>query len=191
MCISPAALMLISTVGQAVVGTVGARQQARAQVAANQAQAKAILQARNENLAAVGRQASQMQTAAGDKLFRERVRAMEARSTAQASGEGISGMSVAALLDDLTRREFNATTSVEANYMRDVTELNLGEASIYNNAISQTNALPAVNMPNYLTAAFQIADGVAGYNNSTKKVGTTDLNNAVVPDGRGGFVPRI
>ena len=111
MCTPLAAVSALVGGAQTVSSIVGQRQQAQMQ---EQAQATASSQERQRYLAEVSAMRTQQQqemVARAQRIQEANRKAMEARATATVSaGEsGVSGLSVDALLGDLTRKEAEYT----------------------------------------------------------------------------------
>lgn len=156
-------LGIASTVSQ----TIGQQQIAKAQ---SQAQANASKAERQRYLAEVSSmrlQEQQSNVSAAQKLSSSAKKAMEARSTARVSaGEaGIAGLSVDALINDLTRKEaeYKATTEQQQRWNKAATETKL-----QNSGLNFTNNMLRINkpieQPNYLGNAISGAStGLSTY----------------------------
>ena len=166
MC-TPVAVSALVGGAQTVSSIVGQRQQAEMQ---QQAQATASAQERQRYLAEVSAMRTQQQqemVARAQRIQEANRKAMEARATARVSaGEsGVSGLSVDALLGDLTRKEAEYTFSEQQQAeMTDVNrQLQLKEAGIgFNRNMLRINR--PIEQPDYLGSALGgIQSGLSTY----------------------------
>ena len=167
MCSPLAAVSALVGGAQTVSSIVGQRQQAEMQ---QQAQATASSQERQRYLAEVSAMRTQQQQemdARAQRIQEANRKAMEARATARVSaGEsGVSGLSVDALLGDLTRKEAEYTFSEQQQAeMTDVNrQLQLKEAGIgFNRNMLRINR--PIEQPDYLGSALGgIQSGLSTY----------------------------
>ena len=165
MC-TPLAAVAIGA-AQTATSIIGQRQQAEMQ---QQAQATASVQERQRYLAEVSAMRTQQQqemVARAQRIQEANRKAMEARATARVSaGEsGVSGLSVDALLGDLTRKEAEYTFSEQQQAeMTDVNrQLQLKEAGIgFNRNMLRINR--PIEQPDYLGSALGgIQSGLSTY----------------------------
>ena len=166
MC-TPVAVSALVGGAQTVSSIVGQRQQAEMQ---QQAQATASAQERQRYMAEVSAMRTQQQqemVARAQRIQEANRKAMEARATARVSaGEsGVSGLSVDALLGDLTRKEAEYTFSEQQQAeMTDVNrQLQLKEAGIgFNRNMLRINR--PIEQPDYLGSALGgIQSGLSTY----------------------------
>lgn len=152
---------------QSASSVAGQRQQAKMQ---EQAQANASVQERQRYLAEVSAMRTQQQQemiSRAQRIQEASKRGMEARSRARvAAGEsGVSGLSVDALMGDLTRQEAQyAFSEQQQAEMTDVNrQLQLQESGIgFNRNMLRINK--PIEQPNYLEAALQGAQtGLSTY----------------------------
>ena len=156
MCSPLAAVSAIVGGAQTVSSIAGQRQQARMQ---EQAQRTATQQERQRYLAEVSAMRTQQQQemiARAQRIQEASRKAMEARATARVSaGEsGVSGLSIAALLGDLPRKESEYTFSEQRQAeMLDVSrDIQLSEAGIgFNRNMLRINK--PIEQPDYLGSA--------------------------------------
>jgi precorrin-3B methylase len=156
MCSPLAAVSAIVGGAQTVSSIAGQRQQARMQ---EQAQRTATQQERQRYLAEVSAMRTQQQQemiARAQRIQEASRKAMEARATARVSaGEsGVSGLSIDALLGDLTRKESEYTFSEQRQAeMLDVSrDIQLSEAGIgFNRNMLRINK--PIEQPDYLGSA--------------------------------------
>jgi len=167
MCTPLAAVSALVGGAQTVSSIVGQRQQAEMQ---QQAQATASAQERQRYLAEVSAMRTQQQqemVARAQRIQEANRKAMEARATARVSaGEsGVSGLSVDALLGDLTRKEAEYTFSEQQQAeMTDVNrQIQLKEAGIgFNRNMLRINR--PIEQPDYLGSALGgIQSGLSTY----------------------------
>jgi len=165
MC-TPLAAVAIGA-AQTATSIIGQRKQAEMQ---QQAQATASVQERQRYLAEVSAMRTQQQqemVARAQRIQEANRKAMEARATARVSaGEsGVSGLSVDALLGDLTRKEAEYTFSEQQQAeMTDVNrQLQLKEAGIgFNRNMLRINR--PIEQPDYLGSALGgIQSGLSTY----------------------------
>lgn len=166
MC-TPLAAGIALGVGQMANSIIGQRQQAQMQ---EQVQATASVQERQRYLAEVSAMRTQQQqemVARAQRIQEASKRGMEARSRARvAAGEsGVSGLSVDALMGDLTRQEAQYTFSEQQQAeMTDVNrQIQLKEAGIgFSRNMLRINK--PIEQPNYLGSVLQGAQtGLSTY----------------------------
>ena len=156
MCSPLAAVSAIVGGAQTVSSIAGQRQQARMQ---EQAQRTATQQERQRYLAEVSAMRTQQQQemiARAQRIQEASRKAMEARATARVSAaeSGVSGLSIDALLGDLTRKESEYTFSEQRQAeMLDVSrDIQLSEAGIgFNRNMLRINK--PIEQPDYLGSA--------------------------------------
>ena len=153
-----------------VAGVAGQQQQASATASAqndfNRQTERNQLVARNQNLANLE---NQRNTAREDTTEQVNLNAMalrKAQATARVSaGEsGVSGLSVDALLRDLSGRAgFDNATATE-NYLRQDESINARRENVQNGAVSAVNSIrnPVIQAPDYLGAALKIGQAGLG-----------------------------
>ena len=165
MC-DPAAMFALS-VASTVAGVEGQRQQAKAQNAYNDQQAKNAMEAYRANLAQTNLQQSQEHAAATQKV-NENNRAAEAakaKALVSAGESGISGLSVDTLLADLSGEQARYNESVNQNYQNASMALDNQRTNAQVNAASQINSLKTPQSPDYLGAALRIGQATYDYKN--------------------------
>ena len=167
MCSPLAAVSALVGGAQTISSAVGQRQQAEMQ---EQAQANASVQERQRYLAEVSAMRTQQQQemiARAQRIQEANRKAMEARATARVSaGEsGVSGLSVDALMGDLTRKEAEYTFSEQRQAeMTDVNrQIQLQESGIgFNRNMLRINK--PIEQPDYLGSALGgIQSGLSTY----------------------------
>lgn len=154
-------------IGQAGMSIIGQQQAAKAQAQAQAQASKAERQRYLHEVSSMRIQQGQEQVAAAQRLQESATKAREARATARVSaGEsGVAGLSVDALINDLTREEANynfATT--QQLQMNDVARnLQLRDAGLgFTNNMLRINK--PIEKPNYLGAALSGAStGMSTY----------------------------
>ena len=167
MCSIPLALSITST----VAGVYGQQQEAKAQQAYNDQQAKNAMAAYRANLEQTNLQQSQEHAAATQKINENNRAAEAAKATARVSaGEsGISGLSVDALLANLSGEQARYNDSVNQNYENASMALDNQRTNAQVNAASQINSLKTPKSPDYLGAALKIGQAVYDYKNPKVK----------------------
>jgi len=166
MC-EPTTAMLVLTAASTAMSVNAQQEQASAQEAANQRQYQNSMKAMAANVNQTNAEHMQQREAAIQKLDENNMNARAARSTAQVSaGEnGISGMSVDALLSDLGNRQQRFNSSVTTNYQNAEMAINNQRENIGIDAASQINSLKTPSMPDYAGAALRIGTAAYDYYN--------------------------
>jgi MarR-like DNA-binding transcriptional regulator SgrR of sgrS sRNA len=166
MC-DPATAMLVLTAATTAMTVDQQQQQASAQEAANQRQYENSMKAMAANVNQTNAAHMQQREAAMQKLDENNMQARAAKSTAQVSaGEnGISGLSVDALLADLGNRQQRFNSSVTTNYENTEQAINNQRENIGIDAASQINSLKTPAMPDYAGAALRIGTAAYDYYN--------------------------
>jgi len=169
MCIEPATALAIASVASAASSVYGQQQAANAQSKANQRQYENTLQARAANINQTNLAQQQQREESMQKLEENSLAARAAAATARVSaGEnGISGLSVDALLADIGTKQNRYESSVQTNYDRTSQAIANQRENIDINAASQINSLKTPAMPDYIGAGLKIAQ--AGYDYSQRK----------------------
>lgn len=165
MC-EPTAMLALS-VASTVAGVYGQQQQAKAQQAYNDQQAKNAMEAYKANLAQTNLMQSQEHAAATQKI-NENNRAAEAakaKALVSAGESGISGLSVDALLANLSGEQARYNESVNQNYENASMAIDNQRTNAQVNAASQINSLKTPQSPDYLGAALRIGTAVYDYKN--------------------------
>lgn len=158
-------------IGSALTQFQAQRQQAKAQEDYNRRQYDAAVLNRNENLAYNNAQAEQERQNANQRLDQiEQQRQAQTATARVASGEaGVSGLSVEALLSDISGSAGDASTATITNYLRGQQGLDLQRTNINNAARSTVNNLQAVNRPDFLGTALKIGVAADSYMNPKVK----------------------
>lgn len=154
MCVPIAALQIAS----AVASTVGQMQAADAQEQANQRQYENTIRSYNANINQTNLMAAQEREGAMMKLEENNIKARAAQATgAVAAGEsGVSGLSVDALLGDLSNRQNRYNTSVMTNLDRSNSAIQNQRDNVHADASSVINGLKTPQAPDYLGAGLKI-----------------------------------
>ena len=157
--------MLGLGIASAVGGVYSQSQQARAQAAANKSQYDQAVVARNANINQTNLMAAQEQESASQKINENNKKAQQAMSTAAltAGENGISGLSVDALLRSLAGERDDYNQSVRTNYDRSMVAINNQRENANINANSVIASLQPVQQPDYLGAALKIGSAVTAY----------------------------
>ena len=153
-------------------GTIFSQKQAAdAQTAANQRQYENTMAARSANLNQTNLMQQQEREAAMQKLEQNNMAADAARSTASvAAGEnGISGLSVDALMADLGSKQNRFGSAVETNYDNATMAIANQRDNVGFNANSQINSLKTPAMPDYFSAGLRIGNAAVDYTNRKNK----------------------
>lgn len=166
MC-EPTTALLVLTAASTAAGVYGQQQQVKAQNASNDQQAKNTMEAYRANLAQTNLMQSQEQAAASQKI-NENNRAAEAakaKALVSAGESGISGLSVDALLADLSGEQARYNESVNQNYENASMAIDNQRKNVQINAASQINQLKTPQAPDYLGAALRIGQAAYAYKN--------------------------
>lgn len=157
------ALGIIASIGQAAAGYAAANQQAKEQNAYAESNRRAAVAANNDKYASIQNNTLQHREAAAQELFEKRIAAMRAKATAAvAAGEGgVSGLSVAALEQDLGAQLGRQEAAIQTNY--EIKKMgNYDEAvASYHNTIGRINSVRAAAKPSPVGFIFQALGGVA------------------------------
>jgi MarR-like DNA-binding transcriptional regulator SgrR of sgrS sRNA len=150
------------TVASSVASLVAQQQAADAQSAANQRQYENSMRAMAANVNQTNAMHMQQREGAMQKLEENNLskRAAEATATVSAGENGVSGLSVDALMGDLSSKSGRFTNAVTTNYENAEMAINNQRENIGINAASQINQLKTPAMPDYFSAALKI--GQAG-----------------------------
>jgi MarR-like DNA-binding transcriptional regulator SgrR of sgrS sRNA len=159
--------MLVLTAASTAMSVNAQQEQASAQEAANRRQYENSMKAMAANVNQTNAEHMQQREAAMQKLDENNMQARAARSTAQVSaGEnGISGMSVDALLSDLGNRQQRFNSAVTTNYQNAEMAINNQRENIGIDTASQINSLKTPAMPDYAGAALRIGTAAYDYYN--------------------------
>ena len=164
MCEVTTALLALTT-ASAAADVYSQQQQAKAQNAYNEQQAKNTMEAFRANLAQTNLMQSQEQAAATQKI-NENNRAAEAakaKALVSAGESGISGLSVDALLADLSGEQSRYNESVNQNYENASMAIDNQRKNVQINAASQINQLKTPQSPDYFGAALRIGQAAYDY----------------------------
>lgn len=156
-----AALQIASAVGS----VIAQKSAADAQTASNQRQYENTMSAYRANINQTNLMQQQEREASIQKLESNDITARAAASKARVSaGEnGISGLSVDALLGDISMKENRFDSSVATNYDRAEGAIRNQRENVYANAASTINSLQTPAMPDYLGAGLKIGSAVSAY----------------------------
>lgn len=162
MC-DPVTVLTIASVASAAGTVVSQSQAADAQAASNQRQYENTMRAYRENVNQTNLMQQQEREGSLQRVEDNNMKARAAASTAAvASGEsGISGLSVDALMGDISFDQNRYNSSVQTNFDRAQGAISNQRENVYANAASQINGLQTPAAPDYLGAALKI--GQAGY----------------------------
>ena len=166
MC-EPTTAMLVLTAASSAATVYQQQQAADAQERSNQIQYQNSMRAMAANVNQTNAEHMQQREAAMQKLDENNMQARAAKSTAQVSaGEnGISGMSVDALLSDLGNRQQHFNSAVTTNYQNAEVAINNQRENIGIDTASQINSLKTPAMPDYAGAALRIGTAAYDYYN--------------------------
>ena len=163
MC-EPTTILAIASVASAVGGVVAQGQAADIQAAANQRQYESTMQAYRANVNQTNLMQQQEREGSIQAVEANAIKARAAESTATvAAGEnGISGLSVDALLGDINAKQGRYDSSIQTNFDRAQGAIQNQRDNVYANAASTINSLQTPASPDYFGAGLKIAS--AGYN---------------------------
>lgn len=162
MC-EPTTILAIASVASAAGSVVAQSQAASAQAESNQRQYENTMRAYRENINQTNLMQQQEREGSLQKVEDNNMKARAAASTASvASGEnGISGLSVDALMGDISFDQGRYNSSIQTNFDRAEGAIRNQRENVYSSAASQINGLQTPAAPDYLGAALKI--GQAGY----------------------------
>lgn len=162
-----AAASFALTAASTVSGVIGEQQAAKQQAKYNAQQTENYRQAERDNLARANLQQSQLTQQAGQKINQNNLEARKAIATARVSaGEaGVTGLSLGALLRDLSGQQAGYNDSVMANTENAYAQVEQDKRNIQTQTRSDINSLKPVQRPDYLGAAFKIGGAVNSYYN--------------------------
>ena len=169
MC-EPTTILAIASVASAAGTVVAQSQAADAQSAANQRQYENTMRAYRENVNQTNLMQQQEREGSLMKVEDNNMKARAAQSTAAvAAGEsGISGLSVDALMGDISFDQGRYNSSVQTNFDRAEGAIRNQRENVYTSAASQINGLQTPAAPDYLGAGLRIAQAGYDYNKRTK-----------------------
>ena len=166
----------------AISGLVIAAASAAAQVAAqeknasyqnkvNNQQRENAIKARNENLSQIEVAKQQATTQAGQKVFENDLAAQKAEATTKVSaGEnGVSGLSLDALLAEIDASSARYDDSVKSNLTDKVVSFDLQRDNVQTGAVNSVSQLRSPQAPDYLGAALKIGGAYSNYEQAKKK----------------------
>ena len=164
MCDATTAALVI-TAATSAISIDAQQQQVKYTNAQNEQQYKNAIAARDANVNQTNLEMVQERENAMQKLEQNDLKADAARATAYtASGEsGVSGLSVGALLDDLSMSQGRYDSSIATNYERSRVAL---ENQRQNANISAANVIAGMKspgMPDYATAGLRITNAYTDY----------------------------
>lgn len=161
----PAAIAALS-IASTVAGVYGQMQAANAQEKYNNQMYKNAVTQNNQKNAQISQRQLQERDGATNKIMENNIQAARAKATARvnASGAGVSGLSVGSLLDDLSSNQGRYNSSVTENLRASYAGSDWDRVNAYNDMSSTINSLKAPTTPNYLGAALQIGTAVDTYN---------------------------
>lgn len=151
-------LVTALTIASAASGVIGQQQAQSAQETANQRQYDNQMRAYNANVNQTNLMAEQERSAAMQKLEENNSRARSAMATGTVSaGEsGVTGLSVDALLGDLSGKQNRYNTSVMTNLDRANSAIQNQRDNVYADAASAINGLKTPQAPDYFGAGLKI-----------------------------------
>lgn len=166
MC-DPATAMLVLTAASTAMTVDAQQKNANYQEQVNQRQYENSMKAMAANVNQTNLEHMQQREAGIQKLEENNLNARAADATAQvAAGEnGVSGLSVDALLADLSGKSGRYTSSVVTNYDNSEMAINNQRENIGINAASQINQLRTPAAPDYAGAALRIGSAYYDYKN--------------------------
>lgn len=162
-----ASTMMWATAAATVVSVQSQQQQVKVQEETNQKQYDASMKAMAANVNQTNLEHMQQREGGIQKLEENNLNARSADATAQvAAGEnGVSGLSVDALLSDLSGKSGRYTSSVVTNYDNAEMALNNQRENIGIQAANSINGLKTPMAPDYAGAALRIGQSYYDYKN--------------------------
>jgi hypothetical protein len=162
--------MLAVSVASSVGSVIAQQQAADAQAESNRRQYDNTMRAYRENVNQTNLMQQQEREGSLQKVEDNNMKARAAQSTATvAAGEkGISGLSVDALMGDISFDQGRYNSSVQTNFDRAEGAIRNQRENVYANAASQINSLQTPATPDYLGAGLKIAQAGYDYKQRTK-----------------------
>jgi hypothetical protein len=153
------------TVASTVASVVAQQQAADAQSETNQRQYDNSMRAYRENVNQTNLMQQQEREASLQKVEDNNMKARAAASTAAvASGEsGVSGLSVDALMGDISFDQNRYNSSVQTNFDRAQGAISNQRENVYANAASAINGLQTPAAPDYVGAALKIGNAASDF----------------------------
>lgn len=172
MC-EPTTILAIASVASTVASVSAQSQAANAQARTNQRQYENTMKARAANLNQTNMMQQQEREGSMQKVEQNNMaaRAAQATATTTAGENGVSGLSVDALMSDLGTKQNRFNSSVVTNYDGATMAIANQRENVDINAASQINALKTPAMPDYFGAALRI--GNAAYRGYTGQAPST------------------
>ncbi len=160
---TPSAISIGLTAASGVAGYIGQQNAASAQESANNQSRNLAIQNQQLQIRALQNQQDEENRRADEALRSNAKQAAAAKATAAvAAGEaGISGLSVDALLGDLTRQETANKNDIIATQDFGQRQRELDREGVGITATSQVNQLPLVEYPSFFE--FALGTGAAGF----------------------------
>ena len=110
---------------------------------------------------------AEAENAAEQKLVNDAAaRAAKARTTVAAGEDGVSGLSVAALLADIDAKAGRDNVNAEVNYLRRNQAIDAELFNNYTKTSSAINSIAPAKRPDYLGASLRIGKGIQDIRNS-------------------------
>lgn len=164
------ATMTIMSIASSVGGLMAQQEAADAQAEANQRQYENTMRAYRENVNQTNLMQQQEREGALMRVEDNNMKARAAASTAAvASGEsGISGLSVDALMGDISFDQNRYNSSVQTNFDRAEGAIRNQRENVYADAASTINGLKTPAAPDFLGAGLKIAEAGYTYKQRTK-----------------------
>ena len=164
MC-DPTTAALVITAATAAISVDAQQQQVKYQNAQNDQQYKNAVAARDANVNQTNLEMVQERENAMQKLEQNNLKADSAKATAStAAGEnGVSGLSVGALLDDLAMNQNRYNTAVTTNYDRSMVAIENQRQNANTSAANVIAGMKSPGMPDYATAGLRITNAYMDY----------------------------
>jgi hypothetical protein len=150
---------------------------AKAQSDTNQKTYDSQMTAYNFNLAKTNNQKITEASDAASRKFDTTIRSQYDLAKARTAGgeSGISGLSVEALLSDLSSAAGRANVNTDINYLRRDSTLEVDKMNMWGGAANSINSLKTPMSPDYISAGLKIADAGTTYGQKYKD-GKTAFN---------------
>lgn len=165
MCMEPTTAALVITSAMSALSLNAQQQQASYQAKQNDLQYDAAVKARDANINQTNLEMVQERENAMQKLEQNNLKADAAKATGLTSaGEnGVSGLSVGALLDDLSMNQNRYNTAVATNYDRSMVAIENQRQNANINAANVIAGMKTPGMPDYATAGLRIGNAYVDY----------------------------
>lgn len=170
MC-EPTTIALAISAVSAAAGVHAQNQQVKAVDRSNKRQGEAAMTAYHQNLANMDVESQQRSEDVATQIATNNIAGAKANSTARMSAEesGISGISVDALLREISGMNSTDNVNASTQYLRNDTAMQSRRTNVYNQTASTFNTMQTPAGPDYLGAALKIGSAYGTYKSQQPK----------------------